>query len=422
MPNPNNKSATIRKSNELIEARYKLSLAEQRLILLLASEISPDDKDFKKYQITVADFVRMFGLESSNAMYKEVQKAAKELVGKRLDLSKNGEEIYTTWLSYVKYVDGSGLVNLEFHSSLKPYLLQLKKHFTQYNLGYVIDFTCQYSVRFYELLKMDAYKSKNGQFEKAFEIEELRFILGLEEKDYPLFADFKRRAIDPSVKEINEKTDLDITEVNYGKTGRKITRVTFSVVVRSKEDTLQRQAALGQDATKPEKDAAGHHPVVTKLIALGFSEELAKSYKNKHGVKKIERNIAYTLAKKHNGAVKDVPAYLNKAIENDLGGAWDVKHQQDTEKIRQRETQAQQQQAAEKKSQQEANEKYKKAFQAFQALPEAAQQAIKDEFIGATDPITAGEIRKAQGKGKDMLASALIAANFKKFIIEQKGL
>jgi hypothetical protein len=43
MPFSENKNQVIRKSNELIEARYKLSLAEQRVVLLLASEISPND-------------------------------------------------------------------------------------------------------------------------------------------------------------------------------------------------------------------------------------------------------------------------------------------------------------------------------------------------------------------------------------------
>jgi plasmid replication initiation protein len=231
MSNSDNKQIIIRKSNELIEARYKLSVAEQRLIFLLASQISLDDKDFKSYQVRVSDFVRMFSLESCNAMYKEVQKAAKELVCKRLDLSKDGKEIYTTWLSYVEYVNGSGVINLEFHSSLKPYLLQLQSHFTQYNLNHVINFTSQYSIRFYELLKMEAFKAKNGQFSRFFEMDDLRLILWLEKNEYPLFADFRKWVIEPAVKEINEKTDLNIEKVQYGKTGRKITNVTFTVVI-----------------------------------------------------------------------------------------------------------------------------------------------------------------------------------------------
>ena len=128
-----------------------------------------------------------------------------------------------------------------------------------------------------------------------------------------------------------------------------------------------------------------------------------------------------TLAKKQDGVVKDVPAYLNKAIEADLGGSWDIKHTKETAKKRQREIIAQEKQAAEEKVRQESNERYQKAFTAFQALTEARQETLKNEFIENTDSLTAGEARKAQKKGKDILASPLIAANFKKFLIEQRG-
>ena len=86
-----NKQQVIRKSNDLIEARYSLNLGEQRLILLLAGEISPDDEDFKSYQIRVADFAKMFGLEASNSLYEKVQNAADSLVGKTLQLSTDAK-------------------------------------------------------------------------------------------------------------------------------------------------------------------------------------------------------------------------------------------------------------------------------------------------------------------------------------------
>lgn len=417
MPNSNHKELIVRKSNQLIEARYKLNLSEQRLICLLASEISPDDKDFKQYQISVADFAKMFGLETDKSIYEKVQKAAKELVGKRLDLSRDGEEIYTTWLSYVQYISGSGVIHLEFHSSLKPYLLQLKKHFTQYHFNYIIDFTSQYSIRFYELFKMDAFKAKNGRFNRFFEIDELRLILGLAKSDYLLFADFKKRVIDSSVQEINEKTDLHIEDVKYGKTGRKMTNVTFTVIVLSKEQALKKQ----DSEESPDKTTNGNHPIIDALIGLGFSTEVAKTYKNKHGVKKIERNIAYTMAKQQEGAVKDMPAYLNKAIEADFGSAWDIKHTQEAEKNRQREIKAQAQQAAEKKAKRDINEHYQKAFIAYQGLSKAQQESLKNEFIATTDTLIFGEIKKAQKKGKELWASPFIAANFKKFLIEQKS-
>lgn len=405
MPFLKNKPQVIRKSNELIEARYKLSLAEQRLVILLASEISPDDEDFKSYEIRVSDFAKMFGLENCKAMYTEVQKSAKELVSKRLDLSKDGKEIYTTWLSYVEYVDGSGVVHLEFHSSLKPYFLQLKSHYTQYQLNHVIDFKSSYSMRLYELLKMDAFKAnKHGQFEKYFEIEELRLLFGIEKKEYRLFADFKRKTIEPAVSEISDKTDLIINDVKYGKTGRKITNITFSVAIRSEEETNLRNNNLRIEDIKPEKDENINHPIIDSLVSLGFSLETAKTYKNKHGVKKIERNIAYTLAKKQGGKVDDIPAFLSKALAEDWGSGWEAEHKKAEEK---KEKIAKKKQAEEEKIKEAEQLKAKeneRMFAIFQETPENEKPIIIQAFLSSMNSITRPLMEKAYKEhGADVL-------------------
>lgn len=314
----------IRKSNELIEARYRLTLEEQRLVFLLSSVIRTDDEDFKDYEIRVSDFVQMFGLEKRKAIYKAVEEAARELSGKKIDLSRDGRKIFASWLSYVEYVEGSGVVKLRFDKSLKPYLLQLKDclhGFTQYNLATVINFKSTYSIRLYELLKMEVWKaekSRRTQFEKTFEIEEYRQILGVDKKSYPIFADLKKRVIEPTVLEISKQTDLNVIETKYIKTGRKITGIMFLVKIRQ-TDEIQ---TLQLEMEDPPKEQT--HPIIERLISLGFAVETAKRYKTKYGIKRIERNIAYTLAKQQEGAVKDIPAYLNMAIKEDIGGGWDV--------------------------------------------------------------------------------------------------
>jgi len=415
------KNLVIRKSNELIEARYKLSIAEQRLVVLLASEISPNDEDFKSYEIRVSDFAKMFGLENCKSMYKEIQKSAKELVSKRIDLSRNGKEIYTTWLSYVEYIDGSGVINLEFHKSLKPYLLQLKSKFTQYQLNYVIDFKSQYSMRLYELLKMEAFKAdKNGQFERGFDVNEYRDLLGVDTKDYPLFANFKQKVIQPAIREITDKTDLIIADVKYGKTGRKVTNMTFFVGVRSEYDTKLRQANLRIDDIKPDKENE-NHPVIDSLISLGFSFEIATKYKNKHGVKKIERNIAYTLAKKQEGLVKDIPAYLNIAIESDYGGAWDIENQKKEEKKNKALELEKAKKAEEEKKKKAIEEQYKRVLESFYALPEGVQSITKESFISGYEQgsFVSNEWAKAENEKKNPIEKLLIKGVFIEFLIKK---
>lgn len=306
----------VRKSNDLIEARYRLTVEEQRLVLLLSTAISPEDEDFKDYEIKVSAFAHTFNLEKRKAIYKSVEEAARELAGKTINLSKNGKKVYASWLSYVEYVEGSGLLKLRFDKSLKPYLLQLKKHFTQYNLSSVINFRSSYSIRFYEFLKMETWKAKEGRFEKKFNISEYRSILGIDKKAYSVFSDFRKRVIEPTVSEISNHTELNILNVKYLKTGRKITTICFVVEV---VNNLDKFPNLENQPTEEKL-----HPIIENLINMGFSAETARKYKTRFGVKCIERNIAYAKAKQEAGLVKDFPSYLNQAIKEDMGGAWEI--------------------------------------------------------------------------------------------------
>lgn len=310
-------SEVVKKSNELIEARYRLSVWEQRLLFTLLTSVTKHDEDFKRHRVRVADFAEQWQLgDDSHSLHEKVQEAADSLVGRTVQLSADPKVSKTvSWLSYVEYVRGSGVVEMEFHSSLKPYLLQLQGNFTQYSLKSVVKFRNQYSIRLYELLKLEVFKFKNiGHFSKTFNYQDLRLLFGIEEKEYSLFSDLKKRVIEPAVKEISANTDVNIKEVRYGKTGRKVTDITFSVIIKPEVEALQLQAP------EPPKE----HPVVGLLISLGFAAETANKYKTRFGVKCIERNIAYAKAKQEAGLVKDFPAYLNQAIKEDMGGAWEV--------------------------------------------------------------------------------------------------
>ena len=63
---------TVRKHNDLIEARYQLpSLQEQRVIHMLLAQIKPDDEDFKGYKILVSDFAKIVGIRA-DTLYSQM--------------------------------------------------------------------------------------------------------------------------------------------------------------------------------------------------------------------------------------------------------------------------------------------------------------------------------------------------------------
>lgn len=51
---------------------------------------------------------------------------------------------------------------------------------------------------------------------------------GVSEEQYAKFSDFKRRVIVPAVKEINQKSDIDVVSWEALRKGRKVTGIRFS--------------------------------------------------------------------------------------------------------------------------------------------------------------------------------------------------
>ncbi|MBF0465628.1 MAG: replication initiation protein [Nitrospirae bacterium] len=216
----------ITKSNRLVEARYKLTVNEQKLILWLISKIEPDDEDFKIYTLKITEFMDMLGIEHKGT-YAEVQEITYRLMEKVLQIKEPAGLLQIAWFSSAQYFDGKGYVELEFSPKLKPYLLGLKERFLSYRLQNVIQLKSSYSIRIYELLK---------QYEKIgtriFKISEFKKMLGLG-NEYPLYSHFKERVITVAQKELKVQTDISF-EFREIKLARKVTEIEFLIIKNEK--------------------------------------------------------------------------------------------------------------------------------------------------------------------------------------------
>lgn len=354
--------AIVRKHNDLIEAHYQIpSLQEQRVIFMLLAQVKPDDEDFKGYRLTVADFAKLVGINNKN-IYAEMSEITRSLRNREISIKRGKSFFHTGWLSSSEYIHGSGYVELCFDPKLKPYLLQLKSHFTQYKLEAILQFKSVYAIRLYEMLKKEAFKarvdadSKTKRFEVKYTLGEMRELFGIEDKQYKLFADFKRFTIEPAVTEITDKTDLNIDEVVYGKTGRAVSRVLFRVEHREKKETETLKTSLLEQQPDPEDTEKA--TLIAKLQTLGYSLESAIRDVNQYGIERVEKNRAYAVAMHETGQVNNIPAYLSKAIENDWGGAWEQVLEEKKAKA--------------ERNQQEAEEKEKQQAKTAQAKEDAA--------------------------------------------------
>jgi Initiator Replication protein len=358
------KSITVRQSNTLIEASYKIaSVGEGRLIRALISQISPSDEDFKYYRVSVTDFARLFEI-SGEAAYEQIKKAADELTGRKIKIEKGESWLFMNWLSSAEYIQGNGYVELCFDKKLKPYLLQLKGYFTQYELENVVSFKSAYSIRIYELLKAEQFKAgKSGHFSKTFSYEELRQVLGVADNEYSQFAFFRVNVIEIAVREINATSNLEITQVDYPKTGRKISHIVFHC-------EQARQTRLDVDGPPPVIEAVSketiHPDDVRELIAMGIEEATAYKWRKKYGVKRLTRNLAYTRAMQKAGKIRDsLTGFLARSIADNLGSAWEEEAKVHRDAIQER----------------NKTEEKKRAEEEFQAKEDAERRAvIKKEF------------------------------------------
>ncbi|WP_130068835.1 replication initiation protein [Bacillus albus] len=219
----------VSKSNTLIEANSRLNLVEQKMLLCLASNIEPSDRDFKTYTFPIKQFHDLLGL-SGSTKYTELSKITKELVSKVIEIRIGEELIQVSWLSSAIYNKNKGTIDLRFDPLLKPFLLELSSKFTSYRLANVVKLKSTYAIRIYELLKQ--YENIK---ERTISLENLRYYLDAIDV-YPNYANFKQRVLKPSQKELNQKTDISF-EFEEIKLGRKVQKIRFIIRSQKRKDT-----------------------------------------------------------------------------------------------------------------------------------------------------------------------------------------
>lgn len=247
--------ARIYKSNALIEASYRLSVTEQRIILACISQAKPDQPitDQIFYNVSVSDIADLVGTESKS-LYEELSKAAKKL--KRQDvfiaLEPNGggrkqKVLHTSWVQSCVYHDSEGRIELRFNTDMVPYLSELKRQFTRYSLADVAKMTSAHAIRLFEMLIQ--YSSVGA---REISVDDFRRWLMLEDS-YPLMAELRRRVIEPSVQQINEHSPLAVTW-EQRKTGRAVSHLAFTFTQKEDFEPAQKSGPVPKRKSIPKTD------------------------------------------------------------------------------------------------------------------------------------------------------------------------
>jgi len=180
-----------------------------------------------KLEIHASDYAKLFNV-SADASYKALREAVNNLFNRQFsytaEYKKTGKVgiVRSRWVSRIFYVDDLALLEITFAPDVVPLITRLEEHFTKYEAKQVAHLTSKYATRLYELLIAWREVGKVPQLE----LSEFRNRLGLVDSEYTAMSDFKKRVLEPSIKQINEHTDITVTYEQHKK-GRIISGFSF---------------------------------------------------------------------------------------------------------------------------------------------------------------------------------------------------
>lgn len=224
-------------SNGLARSAHGLSLAEKRVVAVgLAKTDSMSSQALvsaAKYgwsvRITALEYAKEFDV-SADAAYLQLKEAGDNLLKRQVrtvvETGKGLRETKINWCGQVVYHHGEGWIEIAFTHFIAPHLLALRTNFLQYKLKQTNALRSVYTWRLMEaVLSWRDKKTKVCTW--APSIDEFCHAMEVPDTYKGDFGQLRRRVIDPAIKELKAKNDMDI-EWEARKSGRKVVGLFFT--------------------------------------------------------------------------------------------------------------------------------------------------------------------------------------------------
>ena len=347
--------------NSLITSIAKMDKTPLKMFELAVSCINTEEppKDNTVY-LSKADLFAFFKVSDNDkhsrfkqavrAMQKEAYFEIKEEAGKGFKFKS------IVPIPYVEWTDYHDEVLIRFSPEIMPYLINLKKNFTQHALSEISELNSKYSIILYRWLSMnynqyEHYSAKGGRRAKQVEsyrnpsisVKELRIMTDTV-NEYQRFTNFTKKILDIPLKEINDNTTFKVSYEKVKK-GRSIDSIVFHIEKKrmaddnsyklddrdyqedkarkaETEDMLTVQA-LKSPYTKllMEHFLLSYLDLTDTKILSGLQAHVYPLYdelKDLRGLNGVKDHLSYVGAKQEDYSKKNICKYLKKAIEQYL--------------------------------------------------------------------------------------------------------
>lgn len=210
-----------RTSPALTEAQMHMNALELKAFYQTITLVDMSDDDFNDYEINVDKFAQSLNLPTTNREFlrQTCLKLAKITFCK--DFSNKSFKVINIFSSFF-YNHTEKTIKIRFSEDMREYLLDLKRYTKIQNVEYLKSFNSKYAIRIYTLLKDYRLLSQ-----RDFNLDELTKMLEIPKSMTSSFTRFNQKVLEPAIREINEKSDLEIYEVEKFKNqgGKKITDI-----------------------------------------------------------------------------------------------------------------------------------------------------------------------------------------------------
>lgn len=233
-----NKDFKIVMSNSMVKGKQDvLTLWQHKIFRLLISQIKPSDKGLETYTCKITDLAKYLGMKPKS-MYGDINELTDKLMQAFIKINTGGIGNRESWLK-INLISScscnNGILTIRLNDDVKPFVLQQKGFYTQYEIGSILSFKSVYAIRLYEILLSDFKASFFSRNRHKFEysIEQLRQLMGCEDKLLK-FSQFKEKCIGKAIFEINNSDTSEFTlTAKYNKNGRAVKGVSFILLGRS---------------------------------------------------------------------------------------------------------------------------------------------------------------------------------------------
>lgn len=339
------------------EERPTTDIYTQKIFFEIVSKLTPahlenTDEKYIQLDFNVSEFLDTLGIEKKENYYKNILNSLYEMQNLTVKYETDEKIGSYSVIPDIEYKKNKGDLTLDLNRKLVEKVLDIRNNEN------------------FSFLKRHLYLLQNGHAIKIFPylvswknrgmveltIDHFKKIFGYDTEGYSLFNKLKIRVIEPAVKEINEKTTLDVTYKLIGSNldGQRprVKAIRFLISEKKQKPLKEPKAETDKNTVFTDVDVESSHDkeaIYLKYESVVIGEFGVNGFQfskllEAHTEGEVIQAIEITKTEKDKGKLINVAGFFIEALKNKYQKAETIAKQKNSEKKAKQDSQTQKEQ------------------------------------------------------------------------------